>query len=45
MRGKEAAEGALHYVAPVGEKEQYIERAWRNIAPYLPAQVPALAGQ
>jgi transcriptional regulator GlxA family with amidase domain len=43
LRGKEAAEGALHYVAPVGEKEQYIERAWRNITPYLPAQAPALA--
>jgi transcriptional regulator GlxA family with amidase domain len=43
LRGKEAAEGALHYVAPVGEKEQYIERAWRNITPYLSAQAPALA--
>ncbi|MEU0156913.1 DJ-1/PfpI family protein [Micromonospora fulviviridis] len=38
LRGTEAAEGALHYVAPVGEKEEYVERAWRNIAPYLPAQ-------
>ncbi|QKE86127.1 AraC family transcriptional regulator [Arthrobacter sp. NEB 688] len=36
LRGREDAEGALHYVAPVGEKEQYIERAWRNITPYLP---------
>ena len=26
---------ALHYVAPVGEKEEYVERAMRNIAPYL----------
>jgi transcriptional regulator GlxA family with amidase domain len=43
LRGREAAEGALHYVAPVGEKEQYIERAWRNITPYLSAQEPALA--
>jgi transcriptional regulator GlxA family with amidase domain len=42
LRGKEAAEGALHYVAPVGEKEQYIDRAWRNITPYLHAQAPAL---
>jgi transcriptional regulator GlxA family with amidase domain len=36
LEGKEAAEGALRYVAPVGEKEEYVERAWRNIAPYLP---------
>jgi transcriptional regulator GlxA family with amidase domain len=36
LHGKQAAEGALHYVAPVGEKEEYVERAWRNIAPYLP---------
>jgi len=40
--GKDAAESALHYVAPVGEKEEYIARAWRNITPYLPADVPAL---
>ncbi|WP_020130524.1 hypothetical protein [Streptomyces sp. 303MFCol5.2] len=26
----------------VGEKEEYMERAWRNIAPYLPAPAPAL---
>ena len=43
LEGLEAAEGALHYVAPVGEKEEYIERAWRNITPYLPAAAPALA--
>jgi transcriptional regulator GlxA family with amidase domain len=43
LAGKDAAEGALHYVAPVGEKEEYIERAWRNIIPYLPATTPALA--
>ncbi|WP_229403391.1 DJ-1/PfpI family protein [Micromonospora okii] len=41
LRGAEAADGALHYVAPVGEKEEYVERAWRNIAPYLPAQEPS----
>ena len=28
-------ESALHYVAPVGEKEEYVERAMRHIAPYL----------
>jgi transcriptional regulator GlxA family with amidase domain len=40
--GEEAARRALHYVAPVGEKEEYVERAMRNLAPYLPsAQPPA----
>ena len=40
--GLEEARGAMHYVAPVGEKEEYVERALRNITPYL-AQVPAAA--
>jgi len=31
----EAAASAIHYVAPVGEKEEYVERAMKNIAPYL----------
>jgi transcriptional regulator GlxA family with amidase domain len=31
----EAAESALHYVAPVGEKDEYVTRALRNITPYL----------
>jgi transcriptional regulator GlxA family with amidase domain len=35
LEGVEAARGALHYVAPVGEKEDYLERAMRNITPYL----------
>lgn len=35
--GKEAAAAALHYVAPVGEKDAYVERAMANIARYLPA--------
>jgi transcriptional regulator GlxA family with amidase domain len=33
--GEEAARAALHYVAPVGEKEDYVSRAMKNIAPYL----------
>ncbi|WP_031515628.1 DJ-1/PfpI family protein [Streptomyces sp. NRRL F-5123] len=37
LAGREAATEALHYVAPVGEKEEYVARAWRNITPYLPA--------
>jgi transcriptional regulator GlxA family with amidase domain len=35
--GEEAARSALHYVAPVGEKEEYVNRAMKNIAPYLSA--------
>jgi len=31
----EAAESALHYVAPVGEKDDYVQRAMCNIGPYL----------
>lgn len=42
LAGSDAAEAALHYVAPVGEKQEYIARAWRNITPYLPATAPAL---
>ena len=36
MEGEEAAKSALHYVAPVGEKEEYVSRAMKNVAPYLP---------
>lgn len=35
--GVEAAASALHYVAPVGEKEAYVANALRHIEPYLPA--------
>ena len=38
FEGEDAARGALHYVAPVGEKEEYVSGAMRNIAPYLNAQ-------
>ncbi|MGZ5181313.1 MAG: DJ-1/PfpI family protein [Ramlibacter sp.] len=38
--GTEAAQSAMHYVAPVGEKDEYVSRAMRNIAPSLE---PALA--
>jgi transcriptional regulator GlxA family with amidase domain len=33
--GREAAASALHYVAPVGEKEEYVARAMKAISPYL----------
>ncbi len=35
--GVEAAAAALHYVAPVGEKDEYVSRAMMNIRPSLPA--------
>jgi transcriptional regulator GlxA family with amidase domain len=35
LEGVAAAESALHYVAPVGEKEEYVARAMRNIRPFL----------
>jgi len=36
FEGLDAAKSAMHYVAPVGEKEQYVDRAISNITPYLP---------
>ena len=33
--GTEAAASALHYVAPVGEKDEYVENAMKRISPYL----------
>lgn len=35
LEGQEAARSAMHYVAPVGEKEAYVERAMENLRPYL----------
>ncbi|TCG01774.1 AraC family transcriptional regulator [Paraburkholderia strydomiana] len=35
LEGVEAARNAIQYVAPVGEKEIYVERAMANIAPFL----------
>ncbi len=36
--GIEAAREALHYVAPVGEKEEYVHRAIRNVERLLAAR-------
>jgi transcriptional regulator GlxA family with amidase domain len=36
LAGAEAAEEAVHYVAPVGEKEDYVARAMLNVTPHLP---------
>lgn len=35
LEGIEAARSAMHYVAPVGEKEQYVSRAMQNITSFL----------
>src|ERR1700736_6396533 len=35
LAGIKAAEAALHYVAPVGEKEAYVARAMLHVEPYL----------
>ncbi|WP_193044363.1 DJ-1/PfpI family protein [Mycolicibacterium baixiangningiae] len=35
LRGLHAARDALHYVAPVGEKQAYLANAMNNITPYL----------
>ena len=40
LEGEEEARAALHYVAPVGEKEEYVRRAIDNIARYMPAHQP-----
>lgn len=35
LLGREAAAAALHYVAPVGEKDTYVSRALAHVAPHL----------
>jgi transcriptional regulator GlxA family with amidase domain len=37
LAGEDAAASAMHYVAPVGEKDDYVSRAMGNIRPYLGA--------
>jgi len=34
--GRQAAASALHYVAPVGEKDAFVAHAMQQIGPYLP---------
>lgn len=41
--GIDAARSAIHYVAPVGEKEAYVERAMGHIEPYLFAEPAPVA--
>ncbi len=40
---REDAEAAMHYVAPVGQKEEYVTRAIEAVAPYLPSLATARA--
>jgi transcriptional regulator GlxA family with amidase domain len=35
LEGLDAAREAMHYVAPVGEKEEYVERMLRHVVPYV----------
>ncbi len=42
LRGHDDAVAALHYVAPVGEKQDYVDRALANITRYVPRDTPAL---
>lgn len=35
LLGREAAAAALHYVAPVGEKDTYVSRALAHVTPHL----------
>ncbi len=37
LEGSAAAQSAMHYVAPVGEKDEYVARAMRNVTPFLEA--------
>jgi transcriptional regulator GlxA family with amidase domain len=45
LEGIDAAASAMHYVAPVGEKDEYVARAIGNIAPYLEAAGASLLPQ
>jgi transcriptional regulator GlxA family with amidase domain len=36
LQGTDAAAAALHYVAPVGEKDAYVAQALGHITPFLP---------
>jgi len=40
LAGREAAQSVLRYVAPVGQKEDYVDRAFAVIGDYLPREEP-----
>jgi hypothetical protein len=37
LLGVDEARSAIHYVAPVGEKDDYVARVMRNVTPFLAA--------
>lgn len=41
--GIDAAASALHYVAPVGEKDAYVQNALARLSPYLATESPGMA--
>jgi transcriptional regulator GlxA family with amidase domain len=41
LEGPEAARSAIHYVAPVGEKDEYVERAMRHVGAPALTRLPA----
>lgn len=41
LAGERDAEAALHYVAPVGEKTEYVDRAMAAVRPFLPVEAIA----
>jgi transcriptional regulator GlxA family with amidase domain len=38
LAGVDEAQDAIHYVAPVGEKQEYVSRAMHNVGKYLAAK-------
>ncbi|NQV43686.1 MAG: DJ-1/PfpI family protein [Rhodospirillales bacterium] len=42
---REDAEAALHYVAPVGQKEEYVTRAIDSVVGYIPNGIAPLEGE
>jgi len=43
LAGWKAAEAVVRYVAPVGEKQEYVDRAFAAVGRYLPAKDPVSA--
>ena len=41
LKGLDAAREVLHYFAPVGEKQEYIDRALAHVLPVLESQATA----
>ncbi len=42
LKGVEQAREVLHYFAPVGEKQAYVERALGHVTPFLPPEAMAV---